>query len=374
MFVPGEASLRRSGLPSEWLAIGLVCTPSGTATEVCQYTATAMRAAAGACFIGALGALAACNSERILAFATLGPGGAPGSGGSVGSGGAPGTGGGAPGDAGGGLGGASGTATDGGASKPFGTPQLVSGLRSATDDLFGPTMTFEGLELYFASPTNGQNDIWVSTRTVASDPWGPSSIVAELSSPQNDQDPEVTVDGLTMVLASDRGGAGLELWVFQRRTRDTPWGMPMLVTALGSSTLDEAPSLDRTELNLAFGSQRGTATAAHLFSSTRPDSSAVWQTAVELSALNSAWEDTDPALFSNGSGLVFASRRLTQGGTADLFAAARPDESSPFTSLAPITELNTAHNETGPWMSQDGTLILFASDRSGHSQIYQASR
>ncbi len=164
------------------------------------------------------------------------------------------------------------------------------------------------------------------------------------------------------------------LYVSQRRTRDTPWGTPTLVNTLGSSTLDQAPALDRAQIYLAFGSRRGAASAAHLFSATRPDASAAWQSAAEITALNSAWEDTDPALFASGSGLIFASRRLTQGGTADLFEAARPDESSPFASLVPITELNTARTEEGPWMSQDGKHILFASDRSGHMRIYEARR
>ena len=268
---------------------------------------------------------------------------------------------------------AAGNQTDAGQWTPFGPPQIVTGLRSDTDDVLDPSLTFEQLELYFASPTGGQNDIWVSRRTVASDPWGPSTLVAELSSPQNDEDPEVSVDGLFMYFASDRGGAE-RIYMSQRRTRDTPWGMPALVSTLGASTLDKAPGLDREQLNLAFGSRRGTASVAHLFTATRPDASAAWLTASEITALNSAWEDTDPALFSSGSGLVFVSRRLTQGGTADLFQAARPDESAPFESLAPIGELNTSFTEESPWMSQDGKHILFTSDRSGHRRIYEAFR
>jgi Tol biopolymer transport system component len=319
--------------------------------------------------IAMLAASVACSAERILAFA-----GASGAGGDVGGAGGIATG------AGGNISGAGGSPGDGatnpidaGSSTPFGMPQIVTGLRSDTDDVQDPSLTFEQLELYFASPTGGQLDIWVSRRTVASDPWGPSTLVAELSSPQNDEDPEVSVDGLFMYFASDRGGAE-RIYMSQRRTRDTPWGMPALVSTLGASTLDKAPGLDRAQLNLAFASQRGTASAAHLFTATRPDASAAWLTASEITALSSAWEDSDPALFSSGSGLVFASRRLTQGGTADLFQAARPDESSPFESLAPITELNTSFTEESPWVSQDGKHILFTSDRSGHRRIYEAFR
>jgi Tol biopolymer transport system component len=305
---------------------------------------------------GALAILPACDAERIVAYANAGGSGGNGGGGGGNGGG----GGGSPGDAGPGT--------------SFGQPQPVTGLRSDTDDVQDPSLTFEELELYFASPTGGQNDIWVSRRTVATDSWGPSTLVSELSSPQNDQDPEVSVDGLIMYLASDRGGGGARIYMSQRRTRDTPWGTPTPVGGLGSSTLDKAPALDRSQLNLVFASQRGTGVHPHLFAATRPDASAAWQSAAEITALSSAWEDTDPALFSDGGGLVFASRRLTQGGTTDLFQATRPDETSPFASLTPMTELNTASTEEDPWLSQNGKHILFVSNRSGHSRIYEAWR
>lgn len=318
----------------------------------------------------------ACSAERILAFASASGTGGNGGGVDGNPSGAGGTVGGAGGNA-NGVGGsptdAAGNQSDAGSSAPFGMPQIVTGLRSDTDDVQDPALTFEQLELYFASPTGGQLDIWVSHRTVATAPWGPSTLVAELSSPQNDEDPEVSVDGLSMYFASDRGGAE-RIYMSQRRTRDTPWGIPALVSTLGASTLDKAPALDRAQLNLVFGSRRGTASVAHLFTAARPDASAAWLTASEITALNSAWEDTDPALFSSGSGLVFVSRRLTQGGTADLFQAARPDESAPFETLAPIFELNTSFTEESPWVSQDGQHILFTSDRSGHRRIYEAFR
>jgi hypothetical protein len=313
-----------------------------------------LRATRGAFFIGALSAVGACNGERILAFANLSDGGNLGDAGMDASG---------------------ADSNPGDTGQTFGPPTIVTGLRSDTDDVQDPSLTFEETEIYFTSPTGGQNDIWVSSRTVASDPWGPSTLVTELSSPQNDEDPEVSVDGLTMYFTSDRGGDGRRLYVSQRRTRDTPWQPPARVDTLGSSTLDEAPSLDRAQLYLAFASQRETASVPHLFAAMRPDASAAWQSAAEITALSSAWQDSDPALYSDGRALLFASRRLTQGGTTDLFQATRSDSSSPFaSSLAPVTELNTSYSEEDPWVSQDGRHILFVSDRSGHMRIYEARR
>jgi len=308
--------------------------------------------------------LAGCDAERLLAVARDGGGNSGGSAGGTG---------GNAGGVGGNSGGTGGNTVDGGLG--FGTPQMVPGLRSDSDEVQDPSLTFEELEIYFTSPTGGLNDIWVSRRTLPSDPWGPSTLVTELSSPQNDEDPEVSVDGLIMYFASDRGGDGRRLYVARRRTRDTPWETPARVDTLGASALDEAPALDRGQLYLVFASQRGTASVPHLFGTTRPDASAAWPAASEITALTSAWSDSDPALYSDGRGLLFASRRLTQGGKADLFQATRSDAGAPFaSSLAPITELNTSYTEEDPWVSQDGRHIVFTSDRSGRSRIYEAWR
>jgi hypothetical protein len=162
--------------------------------------------------------LPGCSAERVLAFASA-PRDANGDPGDVG---------GSPLDAGQDRADVGGGGDDAaGGWTPFGTPQLIGGLRGDTDAVEDPSLTFEELELYFTSPSGGQNDIWVSRRTSATDPWGPSTLVAELSSAQNDEDPEVSVDGLVMYFTSDRGGDGRRVYSSQRRTRDIPWETPV---------------------------------------------------------------------------------------------------------------------------------------------------
>src|SRR5262245_31926526 len=104
------------------------------------------------------------------------------------------------------LDGGGGDTNPGDAGQPFGMPQVVPGLRGDAFDVQDPAMNKEELDLYFTSATGGQNDIWVAHRTLTSDPWGSGALVTELSSPQNDEDPEVSSDGLYLFLSSDRGG------------------------------------------------------------------------------------------------------------------------------------------------------------------------
>jgi Tol biopolymer transport system component len=258
---------------------------------------------------------------------------------------------------------------------PFGPPQLVAGIRSDTDDVQDPALSDDELEIFFTSPTGGINDIWSARRAATADPWGAAAPVAELSSAQDDEDPELSADGLTIMFASDRAGDGVRLYVATRLDRDQPWGAPQPVLGLGTSVLDRAPALDGADLQLVFASQRGTAEVPHLYAATRADAAAGWTEAVELTAINSAWQDVDPALFAAGRGLIFASRRAGGGQTSDLFETVRASASAPF-DAAPraLGELNSGSSEGDPWVSQDGRHLLFVSDRNGRSRIYETRR
>jgi Tol biopolymer transport system component len=61
------------------------------------------------------------------------------------------------------------------------------------------------------------------------------------------------------------------------------------------------------------------------------------------------------------------------GGTPDLYVAWRLSTADRFSLPTPLTDLNTAADERDPWLSPDGTVFFFTSDRapSGTLQIYE---
>jgi len=54
----------------------------------------------------------------------------------------------------------------------------------------------------------------------------------------------------------------------------------------------------------------------------------------------------------------------------DLYQSSRAATSAAWEAPTPVPDVNTSANEEAPWVSADGSLLLFASDRSGDYEIY----
>ena len=237
-----------------------------------------------------------------------------------------------------------------------------------------PTMTADELELYFASNPNTDWDIWLVKRETKTAAWGPAGMVDQLSSTSLDETPEVSADGLTIYLASERPGGvapGRRLWVSHRAKRTDLWQPPTPVTDFTTGgDQDTSPSLQKDQLMMAFASLHGG--DWDLYMTTRQSTADRWGPPTLLAELNSTSADWDPALYQGGTSIVFASQRL--GNRNSLFYATRATVTERFSVPQPAKELNV-NGEGDPWLSDDGHHILFDSHRaSGAVRIYEAWR
>jgi Tol biopolymer transport system component len=268
------------------------------------------------------------------------------------------------------------SASDGGASVedwiPFGAVSLHPALANVSASQEDPSLTADELELYYATAVDGTLDIWSCQRASSTSAWGAPEKVVELSSSYLDEQPEVSADGLTMYLASDRpgGASGEHLWVSQRATRADPWDPPVPVADFAAGDADMSPSLQRAALLLTFSSQRGS-TNWQLYATTRQSTTDPWGTPTPLTELNSSASDWASGLYRGGTSIVFSSNRL--GAVYSLFHATRATVSDPFSAPQPAAELNV-NDENDPWLSDDGHHIVFDSQRSGSAKIYEAWR
>jgi len=150
---------------------------------------------------------------------------------------------------------------------------LGSGVNTLADDQ-GPEY-FEDDEtgiitLYFASNRPGGpggNDIYASTLNEVNEDetFGPAVLVAELSSPFDDQGPAIRRDGLEIFLGSNRPGSippppglpsqAVDLWVSTRTRTSDPWSTPVNLGPIVNSVFSDAgPALSRDGTELYFQS------------------------------------------------------------------------------------------------------------------------
>ena len=64
----------------------------------------------------------------------------------------------------------------------------------------------------------------------------------------------------------------------------------------------------------------------------------------------------------------------SRNGSRDLFMSTRSTADETFTTIVPMTELNSSSEEQDPWLSADGHTSIFVSDRMGDDDIYIATR
>jgi hypothetical protein len=91
-----------------------------------------------------------------------------------------------------------------------------------------------------------------------------------------------------------------------------------------------------------------------------------WSTPENITVINSAFVELQPALSPDGLALYFASGRPGGSGANDIWVSSRSTLDSPWG--APVNlgaAINTASNDVGPSLSGDGHLLFFFSDRPG---------
>jgi hypothetical protein len=188
-------------------------------------------------------------------------------------------------------------ATRGSTSSPFGTPiAMTNGA-----DQESPTVTADGLTLYFVSArtgTMGSRDVWKATRATTSADFGTAVNVTELNSATDEMDVYVLPDGSAIYVSSARTGGVYEVY---RATRNgTGWNALTLVFSRSPSYVNRvvvAPN-ERT-LVYQIGND--------VWLTTRATRAEDWTNGTSLAMLNTANADNPTWLSSDLCRLYFQS-------------------------------------------------------------------
>ena len=197
----------------------------------------------------------------------------------------------------------------------------------------------------------------------------PVNLGTTVNSPFVDNLPELSSDGLSLYFTSNRpGGSGaLDLWVARRESPDGAWGAPVNITSVNSAFNDAAPNLSRDGHYLIFTSNRpGGHGDNDLWASWRanPNDDFGWQEPVNLGdVLNSA-------AFDAGAAFVQPEFYFTRGTTSQSLNiyVSRMIGDQPSAPVL-VEELSSAANEQRPTLRFDRREIFFASTRTGGSGL-----
>ncbi len=218
----------------------------------------------------------------------------------------------------------------------------LDSLNSEANDI-GPVLADGGRTLYFFSNREGGQggyDLYVSRRSGGA--WtAPENLGPEVNSPANEFDPAVSPDGRHLFFASDRATA---------RIGETPrW----------TTTL----RLVSTEADF------------DIYQATRGSAGSPWTRVRSLDRLNRPGShEGAPFVSPDGAFLYFASNRPARAGeprNLDLYRA-RWSEGEFGSPRNLGSMINTASDETEPAVAAEGFRLVFATNRDGRDRLYQS--
>lgn len=268
------------------------------------------------------------------------------------------------------------------ASGNFGAWSAATRVESAagTDPAFNgasldgcPFISRDGKKFYMASNRPGGLggiDIWVSTRTSVSDPWGaPVNVGAPVNSPNNDFCPTISRDGHRFFFVSNRAGGCGGDDLYTTRLRPDGWDPVENLGCEGAG----GPNSVGNEASPSPLPERGWGPSLY-FSSTRAGSADIYLSRSHggsfgppeaVSELNTVAVDGQPNLRRDGLEIFFFSNRTGALGN-DIYSATRKSTEDPWSSPVNLgPNVNSTASETRPSLSWDGTTLFFGSTRPG---------
>jgi hypothetical protein len=261
-----------------------------------------------------------------------------------------------------------------GASGPFGDIAPADELNQPGSSDEDPSLTGDLLEIYFRSTRNGDGDIFRATRAAVDDPFGDPARVDALSSTADDATPEVSLDGLTLYLASNRTSSSLDIWWSTRGARTDPWPAPERVVETVVPGTESGAVRDQAELDAVYARRGILSSNTDLYTARRAATDEPWGGFARIDELATAGTESDGHLGGDGLALLYASDRDGTAGGLDLWSTARPALDQPFAAPAALAEINTADGDEDPWLSPDGRWLYFVRDVAGEKHIFRASR
>lgn len=250
-----------------------------------------------------------------------------------------------------------------------------------------PTLFADGLTMIFSSYCiprfNGQGDrdLWMTTRADRNSAWStPKNLGSEINSHLKEVNPAFHQPTKTLIFASNRGsGIGnMDLWSSTVSEDGDSWSQPEnLGPNVNSEFEDDQAEVSADGLTLYFTSDRpATTDGRNVWYCTRKSVADRWGLPSEL-PLNSDRNDLAAAISSDQRTLLLASDREGGFGGMDLWAAQLNSSAGEWSQPFNLGEqINTSAIESHATLGHDGKTLIFCSDREtgmGATDLWMAT-
>jgi serine/threonine protein kinase len=210
-------------------------------------------------------------------------------------------------------------------------------------------------------------------RTLLDAPMGfifgtPTNLGPPVNTPFDEGLPSISSDGLSLYFTSARPGgfsARGEIWVAKRTSTEDEWGPPVnLGPSVNSRFLERMPSISADSLTLYFSSDRADGCGnLDIWQTTRPTLTDQWSPPENLGRpINTAHEESSPWISADDLELYFTSRK---SGDYDLYVSRRATTSDKWGDPTKLAVVNTVHGESAASLSSDGLTLFVQSGRPG---------
>ncbi|MHC4312577.1 MAG: LamG-like jellyroll fold domain-containing protein, partial [Planctomycetota bacterium] len=205
--------------------------------------------------------------------------------------------------------------------------------------------------------------------------WTEPVPLTEVNTEYGEYSPFLSFDGLSLYFARGMNSSYYYLRIFEA-TRQQPYGPFTSVSQVLSSTNQHVfcPWVSPDNLRMYYFAQTENPILWQLKVSERASVNDPWSAGSDISELNQLGKVQAPTLTADELIIFFDSPDIPGEGGYDLWMASRPDMNSPFDEVTNLSELNTATNDGGPYVTSDGLTLLFHSNRNGPYQLFRATR
>jgi WD40-like Beta Propeller Repeat len=227
---------------------------------------------------------------------------------------------------------------------------------------------------FHTTGTGGDLDLYSASRDSDFAPFGNVEPIvgAKINTANDETDPTVSRDGITMVFARGLPGPGNPLALYVTHAYDMhEFTTPEI---LAGASDGRTPFLTEDGGWLYFSSTRVPEDQTDLYRAAWDGSGA--GVPAPIHELNTAYNETAPVVAPNGLSIYFGSDRsdgAPQGGL-DVWVATRMSAGAEFSAPANVRSVNSRGLDLPTFITRDGCTLYLTSTRAGNLGLYVATR